>query len=517
MTNDLCFAALALCFAFCQTMLLRNALHMFQLSSYKSYVQRKWVADNIFSILIRTVWLAFVVPLALELGSIGLAASAAVFLAVGLLNLPKKAKKPLVLTARVKRLVFTLFLINAAFLILAALDRGHRPDVCVVLALLGLAAPYLVLPANVINSPVERAINRHYINDAKRILREMPGLRVIGVTGSYGKTSMKMFLAGLLEEKFSVLPTPDSYNTTLGVVRTVRERLRPTHDIFICEMGARNVGDVKEICDIVRPELGVLTSIGPQHLESFKTIENVTKTKFELIDSLPENGVAVLNMDCPEIAGRRVPGRSVGYGLTAGDWRALDVAVSPEGCSFTAAGPDGLLIPIRTRLLGAHNVLNILGAAAAAFELGLTAREISAGAARLRPVPHRLQLLGGAGRWVIDDAYNSNPSGAAAALEALRDFKMLRILVTPGMVELGDRQYELNRDFGLRAAACCDLAVLVGQRQTRPIADGLKAGGMPPERVLVFETLGQAVAAADAFEPGRERVILLENDLPDNY
>ncbi len=141
--------------------------------------------------------------------------------------------------------------------------------------------------ADRMNAPMEKAINKKYIGEAKKIIEGMPELKVIGITGSYGKTSVKFYVEKLLSVKYNVLATPENYNTTLGVVRAIRERLLPTHEVFVCEMGARNVGDISEICELVRPSIGVVTSIGPQHLESFKTIENVVKTKFELIDSLP--------------------------------------------------------------------------------------------------------------------------------------------------------------------------------------------------------------------------------------
>ena len=139
-------------------------------------------------------------------------------------------------------------------------------------------------------------ISHGYVKDARRILESMPGLTVIGITGSYGKTSTKNFLHSLLSVKYNVLMTPESYNTTMGVVRTVRERLRPTHQVFIVEMGAKNPGDIREICDLVRPKYGMITSIGEQHLETFKTLDNIIKTKFELADAIPRRD-CLLNLD----------------------------------------------------------------------------------------------------------------------------------------------------------------------------------------------------------------------------
>ena len=158
-------------------------------------------------------------------------------------------------------------------------------------------APLLTVIGNIVNSPIEKANRQYYINDAKKMLKACPDLKVIGITGSYGKTSVKYYLSTVLKAKYNVLMTPESYNTPMGVVKTIREQLRPTHEVFVCEMGARHVGDIKEICDIVFPEYGIITSIGEQHLETFKSIDNIIKTKFELYDAVSDKSKMFLNGD----------------------------------------------------------------------------------------------------------------------------------------------------------------------------------------------------------------------------
>ena len=511
-------------FAGVWTLSILNGVHIFQLNSYKPQVQRKWIYDHMLELIPRLCWLVLVVPLVVRFGARGMLLSCLVCAVCLFFLRPKKAKKPLVFTARVKRLLFTLFLLHALLVLLAFLSPAWRNYFIMLYALAGLCEYYLILAANFINRPVEQGINRHYINDAKRLLADMPNLKVIGVTGSYGKTSVKFFVSRLLGVKYNVLMTPESYNTTLGVVRTVREQLRPVHEIFVCEMGARNVRDVKEICDIVHPTAGILTSIGPQHLESFKSIENVTKTKFELIDALPEDGTAFLNLDNEYVAGHPVSVPAVGYRLAGpgeapheGCFCAFDVKVSARGSSFSLREPDGTVTVLTTRLIGEHNVLNICGAVAVARTFGVEMRDIVPRVRRLESVPHRLELLGTPERTVIDDAYNANPAGTEAALGVLSQFEALKILVTPGMVELGEKQEELNRAFGMDAASVCDYVVLVGEKQTQPIREGLSAAGFDAARIAVAETVQEAVQLADAFRPGEARVILLENDLPDNY
>lgn len=499
----------------CGFVLFRKNVHIFQLNSYKHKVQEDWVRDHIEELLLRSVWALALAPLADKLGKLGFYLSAAVLLLVLFLNLPRvKQKKPLVFTNRVKRLLATYLLLHLVTLVFV----WFMPDGGAFGALLAsfciAAAPWLLLLADSINAPVEKGINRHYINDAKRILKDSPNLTVIGVTGSYGKTSTKFYLEKLLNVKYNTLVTPENYNTTLGVVRTVREKLRATHDVFVCEMGARNVGDIREICELVHPKYGIITAIGPQHLESFGSVGNIVKTKFELADALPADGMLFANMDDERIRNRcrdcSVP--VTGYGLKAGDYTPQEISVSSRGSRFTIRG-----VTFETKLLGRHNVQNLCGAIAAANTLGIPLEQLRLPVSRLEGVAHRLQLLGGGARCVIDDAYNSNPAGALAALEQLADFPALRILVTPGMVELGSDQVRLNREFGAQAATRCDYALIVGEVNREAIRSGLLAEGFDAEKLFCYDTLTEAVAKADALEPERNRVILLENDLPDNY
>jgi UDP-N-acetylmuramoyl-tripeptide--D-alanyl-D-alanine ligase len=318
--------------------------------------------------------------------------------------------------------------------------------------------------------------------------------------------------------------TPENYNTTLGVVRTLRENLRPWHEVFVCEMGARNVGDIREICELVKPVHGVITSIGPQHLESFGSMENVVRAKFELADALPDEGVVFLNADNTEIrtewARRGKDGkRRLTWGFADDcDYRVRDVRTSREGTSFFVKMPDAGEIALETTLLGGHNVQNIVGAVAVADFLGVDRKDIVVGVRRLEGVPHRLQLIRGGRDVIIDDAYNSNASGARAALDVLALFDGFKVLITPGMVELGTLQDELNESFGAQAAAVCDFVVLVGRRQAEGVLTGLRKAHYPGDKTFVAEDLSRGLAKVSALDAGgRQKVILLENDLPDNF
>lgn len=484
-------------------------LHMLQLNSYRAKTQFrrfKETPDKLFCLL--PVLGAVVFSL---FGALWADIVCAVFLAISCLTLfPRKAKKPLVYTGRVKRMIATACVLYA----LTAVG-GYWVPLIPMLAL--LVSPCMIMLANLCNAPIESSVRKWYINDAVKKLKASPDLLLLGVTGSYGKTSVKSYLGQLLSVKFDTLITPESFNTPMGVVRTVREHLRPTHEVFVCEMGARHVGDIKELCDLVHPMHGLITAIGEQHLETFKTRRNIINTKYELASSLPENGKLFLNGDCETIM-QNLPSRPyITYGLGAHNhYRASDVSVSLAGTEFTVTAPNGESERYRMRLIGGHSVFNVTGAIAVCHAFGIPLSSLQTAVRKLAPVEHRMQLLPGEITY-IDDAYNSNPAGCKAALETLGMFDACKILVTPGMVELGDAMDACNETFGRQAAHVCDLCVLVGEKQAVPIKRGLLAEGYPEERIRVVHTLQEGLAQARAFYSDKKKIVLLENDLPDNY
>lgn len=500
-----------------------DSMHFFQLNSYRFDTHTKWIRENFFRFLPHfllsvIMLIAVVLPIKIEIKAL---ICSILFALSTILEKPKKAKKPLVYTARVKRMLVTIFVLlcvsiavpNIIFL------KEKQSIILLVYALVYALSIFAVLLANLINKPIELSINQHYINDAKKILRQCPDLTIIGVTGSYGKTSVKYYLNTLLRAKYNVLMTPESYNTPMGVVKTIRGSLKATHEIFICEMGAKWVGDIKELCDIVHPDHGIITSIGPQHLESFKTLDAVKNTKFELADSLPEGGMLFLNGDDENIKahGTNRPAFTYSIGGDA-DYTAFDIAVSDRGTTFSVKTKDDEVQEYSTRLIGRHNVLNIVGAIAVCHQMGISLAALKGQVRKLEGVPHRLELSEKNGVTIIDDAYNSNPSGTKAALEALSLFDGYKILVTPGMVELGEKQDELNREFGRNAASVADYVVLVGQKQAVPIKAGLLDENYDENKIYTANTINDALTHVYALSSaGKKKIILLENDLPDNY
>ena len=334
-------------------------------------------------------------------------------------------------------------------------------------------------------------------------------MKVVGITGSYGKTSTKHYLNRILSEKYSVLMTPGSYNTPMGVVRTVREMMQPYNDLFIVEMGAKNIGDIKEICDIVHPQMGIVTAVGAQHLESFKTIENVQRTKFELVDALPADGFA-------EVSNVEWKRYSVCENST-GDYKAVNIQYSAQGTSFTIVG-EGRSIDLTTKLVGECNISNLMAAVIMALKLDVPEQKIKYAVSKIEQVEHRLNVKRTAsGITIIDDAFNSNPDGSRMALDVLAGMKGgKRIVITPGMIELGDKQKHFNKLFGEHIAETCDVAIVVGQYNREAILEGIKAKGMPADAVKVADTFAQAQQMMLGFAKAGDTV-LYENDLPDTF
>jgi UDP-N-acetylmuramoyl-tripeptide--D-alanyl-D-alanine ligase len=448
---------------------------------------------------------------------------------------PLAAKKPLVYTARLRRILGGaggVALVLAGVLVWAV---PRLPSVAgvVLAALLCLVAPgltlLLVIAGNGVMLPVERRIQADFIARAHaRVLEYKP--LVIGIAGSYGKTSTKHILAGLLNVYTDTLPTPKSYNTLMGITRTINEYLQPRHRAFVVEMDPYAPGEVAAMCRLADPTVALITSVGPQHLERFGTQERIGDAIYELVAALPPGSAAVIYGGEPQSArlaerAAREGYRVVRYGLAAEedvgplDVTAGDVTLDGRGAQFTWRWPAaGLEQRVSIPLLGRHNILNVSAALAVMHLLGYPVGEAARDARRLEPVEHRLQLLRGPGGiTIIDDSYNANPVGIHNGLDVLAAMSgSPKILVTPGLVELGVVQDAENARVGEHAARVCDQVILVGAAQTKPIAAGLRAAGGDGARVHVVETLDE-VQALIARLAGPGAVVLFANDLPDTY
>lgn len=522
---------------------LRYFLHVFQLEGYKLNEYGSWLRRRLGTVVVAPshgVGLAILLLVAL-LGNAGWGVGLGLFawmlaFASAKRYDSRREKKPLVFTDRMKRLVSAALVLGAIPVVVGTVVAFEIGLVSGTLAfLLGwlaadLGAPLWVILAALLMKPVEAAVQRHYKREAKKKLGAQRDLTVVGITGSYGKTSTKFVIAEVLRQRYNTLATPSSYNTPMGLCLVINNKLRPDHRVLVLEYGIRYEGDMDELTELARPDIAVITAVGPAHLETMGSVENIAREKGKLVEAVRPAGITVLNADDPHVAvmadrvpadaGRiwRVSTRGPREGV---DLAASDIRYGPEGATFTVTDDTGESEDFQTRLLGEHNVLNLLLGLAVGRAMGLRLRQMTHAVERVEPVEHRLALRKENGVLVIDDAFNSNPVGAKNAVEILGQFEGgRRVIVTPGMVELGSRQAEENRTFGGHIAKNLtrndDLAVLVGPTQTAPIREGLDAAGYPPERVKVVHSLFEA---QDLLKPLLREgdVVLYENDLPDHY
>ena len=503
----------------------KHALHMFQQNRYETGRYSSWIKENIKENIPDNV-----IPLAVVilLFILSLFHLPAVLFIIGMIILMvyhfamEKAKtyiKPLVLTGRVKRQIAAGLLVTFIVMVVVMTFVGDTLNYGI-LSLAALVGPWLfIYPVAWLTTPVEKAVQQHFINDAKRILKDHKGLIKVGITGSYGKTTTKNIMQAMLSEQFNSLMTPASFNTPMGITRTIREMLKPIHQVFVCEMGADHVGDITELMEFVHPSIGVVTSIGPQHLNTFGSQENIIREKMEMIERLPSDGLGILNYDNEFIRNYKVNNnvKTVTYGIDheGVDYRAEDIVYTQHGSSFTIVCEEGKF-PMETKLLGKLNILNILSAVACARHLGVQWNVITRACRSMKQVEHRLELKTINGIRFIDDAFNANPSGSAMALDVLSMMPGKRVIVTPGMIDLGKEQDAINRHFGELMKDKADVVVLVGAVQTKPIYEGLASSGFDMHNVVVMNTEKEAFAYLWQ-NCTKEDTVLLENDLPDAF
>ncbi len=522
-------------------------LHMMQLEGYSNENFQKWMKEfryKVYSkklvILFVLVILVFTVYSLLPIFNesiINIQAfvlftiiwAAAILFSIESKN--KDAKKGLVFTKRAKRLFIACFVIELVeiliiFVIYVKFIGYYSFNYQVVLFtqfLIYYIAPTNILLANILVKPIEKRINKYYYDMAYNKVRTFKELKTVGITGSYGKTTTKFVTSGILKERFNVLKTPESYNTPMGISKVINNTLNEQHEAFVVEMGARQNGEIEEVAKLANPQIGIITSIGPTHLETFKSIENIMKTKYELIEQLPSDGIAIFNYDNKYV--KKLADKTFKEKLLYGfedveslDVYATDIEVTETGSNFLLNYKDGSNIKCESNLLGKHNISNLLAGATVAKALGLSIKQIAKGIKSVKPVPHRLQLINpGTGVIVIDDAFNSNPDGAKAALEVLSKFKEgNKIIVTPGMVELGEHEEKENQEFGNNIASVCDFVILVGERRTKPIFKGLMDSRYNKNKIFIVNTLNEATQKIQQIVKPKD-VVLFENDLPDNY
>lgn len=512
-------------------------LQMLQLSNYKIKGVNEWLKQCKFnywgrlamvsvlscaSMLITNVLLDdFLIHRALKYANIVLYLVFALIYIINTYSAPQKT--PIKYTHRMNRLVSVVGII--AFFITVAL-MYLSVNLIPYFTAGGMAlVPVLIIPivylAHFLTRGIEKTISNGYVKKAQDKIAKRTDLVVVGVTGSYGKTTVKNIIACILAEKYRVCVSPFSYNTPLGLSKTILENLEDTDQVFIAEMGARYVGDIATLCNMVNPSVGVVTGIGNQHMATFGTEENLVRAKSELAWYVTNrNGTMIFNVDSP-LAKQMYNGtecEKLEVGLrTEGSARAKDFECTPQGSKFTLIIDDKEYKNVTTKLLGEHNVSNILTAVCVALKLGLSHEQILQGISKVIPTAHRLSLMPSTNALVIiDDAYNGSVEGYKSALNVLSKFKENKVVITPGLVELGKEQFNCNFEFGRAMAKVADYVIITGIVNYDAISTGLEFCDFPANKIIRAGSLNQAVSMlASITNPGD--VVLFENDLPDNY
>lgn len=425
------------------------------------------------------------------------------------------------ITARVKRLIITNLILFIALCFLMS-DVNNFNILYLILFIYDMALNFVIMLSIIINKPVEKLVYLSFKKKAVNKLNSMSNLKVIGITGSYGKTSSKNVLSDILNVKYNALPSPKNFNTPYGLIITVNNHLDKFDDMLIAEMGAYKKGEIKELCDLVKPKYGILTRIGTAHIEIFGSQKNIQEGKFELIESLPSDGIGVLNGDDELQVNYKLKNNCkivwVGIDNKDVDVYACNIKTSNMGTTFDIVFKgDKTKHSFATKLLGYNNIYNILSALALSKEFGLTIEQMKKAVLGVKSVEHRLELRNAGNITYIDDSYNSNPVGSKMALDVLKDMPGKRIVMTPGMVELGDKSYELNKKFGTYMKDACDVVILVGEKITRPIKEGLKEVKFNEKNIYVVKSTNEAFKLVKSLSVGKEVYCLIENDLPDIY
>ena len=435
-------------------------------------------------------------------------------------------KVRLVMTQRASKiysLALFISVLGALLSISAVLALGGDWEAWAAIIIWIQITPFTLPVANSILWPFEQELQARFKRDAEGILKDVHPF-IIGITGSYGKTSTKAVLGDLLNQCVGPTFWPrGSINTVMGITRDIRENLRPSHRFAIIEMGAYGIGSIKKLCDFTPPRAAIVTAVGLMHLDRFGGTENIYRAKSELPQALPKDGILVCNGDNP--GARRMgtefrTGTVLFYGFdeTKGllDCRASELEFTPEGSRFTIDW-RGKKYKVTTPLLGKPAVSNALAAFSLTCALGGSPAFVAASLSTIQPVKNRLSIEKAGGATYLHDAFNSNPSGFEAALEVLKGMPVQRkILVTPGMIELGEKQESENEKVGEQAGSFLNLAIIVGATNRAPLVRGLKKGGLEEKNVCVVDTRAEAFERLAALRASGDG-ILIENDLPDLY
>jgi UDP-N-acetylmuramoyl-tripeptide--D-alanyl-D-alanine ligase len=439
---------------------------------------------------------------------------------IGLIFVFDKMIIGLKLTKRIFRFLATYMILVAleGFFLISVTNEAFA---CFIITFI---MPADIMAVNYLNFPLEHVIGLYYIRKAKNKLSQSNHLLKIGITGSYGKTTTKNILGSILATKYLTVKTPASYNTPMGISKCTNQELKPQTEIFIAEMGAFRIGEIRFLSDIVRPKVGIVTAVGPQHISTFKTVERVLQTKMELIEALPEDGIGIVNTDNEYIKGYQGHPRCrmISFAIhdESADYQGRNLAYYNLKMVFDIYHHGKLLLTATTSLLGVHNAYNILAGVACAMEISaigykIPVSKILEGIERMEGVPHRLKLEQRGKMAVLDDSYNSNIDGFLSAIDVASRFERKKILITPGIVDAGKKQGELNRRVASSITKVFNGVYLISNPATKEMAKFFEE--VDYRSFQVYQKFQEAYADVVNKYQNEEIVLLIENDLPDNF
>lgn len=434
------------------------------------------------------------------------------FVAILSLLIPNKLIIKLKLTRRIVRLLLT-YLIFIIFLLIISNNLT-------LVSILYIFNPFIVILINLINAPFEKIIKYQYINKAKKKLKQTPSLLKIAITGSYGKTSTKNIISAILENKFLTVKTPHSYNTIMGLTKVINKSINQTTEIFVCEMGTSKKGEIAQMESLIKPQIGIITDVGYQHISTLKTIENVLMAKFELLNTISNDNYYILNGDNELIKKEASKYQNIiYYGFNKNNtFNAQNITISKDQTSFDIYHYDKFIRRIDVKLLGRHNIKNILCAYALIVLLKdkgyvITDSEFYKYVNQLEATPHRLSYELVNNIHIYDDAYNSNLVGFTNSVEVLSKTPLKKVIITPGIVDEGKMTKELNEKVALKIKDVFDEIYIIDNYSGRYVYNKLSY----LNNIHLMSSFKEAYLDVLSKYQNEEIALLIENDLPDNY
>ena len=420
------------------------------------------------------------------------------------LILKRKYIIPLKLTKRIVRLIMTSLVIYSCIYLLTLNN--------LIFILLILAYPFTIYLINLINYPIERIIRNYYIKLAKQKLRQNKNLKIITITGSYGKTTTKNIIKHLAEDKYITLATPKSYNTIMGICKIINNNLTNLTEILIVEVGANHPNEIQKIKKMLNPDISIITEIGAQHISTFKTITNVFKSKLEIINFDKPTSITIVNNDNIYLKHLNIPNKilyKVGINYNE-DIYVNNINIQNNHMNFTICDKSKTL-NISTKLLGRHNINNILLAYKVAKLLNIHPQDIVNKLSTISPIENRLEYKQNNNLHIYNDSYNSNLIGFKNAIDLISYSNLTKIIITPGIVDGGITEETQNTEIAnYIVQKSIDMVYLIKNKTTKYYIKKLS-------NYRVFNSFIDAYNHLIKTYNEEEVCVLIENDLPDNY